>query len=270
VAAIALVATAAPGEAVDHETLRSYLERVARSYFDVAKHYPSEYSCEMRSPELVASLDPRGKEAWGDGHVLVTKAPLALRLTAEGIAQPTLKPLFDLALGLWQLKLTTELAALYAYLPGVLTTLAGAAAMAPLTHEAFEEPVGENLRWGLTARSADHGIQEIQFETSPSFELREFFMRRKDRSELAVELESRRSAATGDLWVVTHLTARSTQPSGRTEVVVIDIDYSGVRSEQAVVLSRLAIRREDGAGRLLGKGPKDVNPISFEFRSYRF
>ena len=65
-------------------------------------------------------------------------------------------------------------------------------------------------------------------------------------------------------------TARVVSALGAGEVVAIDLDYAGVPSQQSLVLSRLALRREDGAGHLIKKGPKDVNPVSFEFRNYRF
>ena len=45
--------------------VRSHLEGIKDSYYQVVEKYPWQYTCELRSPELVASMDKAARKAWG-------------------------------------------------------------------------------------------------------------------------------------------------------------------------------------------------------------
>lgn len=169
-----------PGDSTDVATLGRHLERVGQAYFDLMGQYPAHYQCELRSPGLVASLDPKGREAWGDGRILPSKTASGFQLTAEGLARPEAAPLFNFVLGLWQLHLGTQLKVVEAHLPSALTAIAAGLAAAPFTHEAFEERTAGLIRFELRARNADHPVQELRHELTPGDELRAISVRNRD------------------------------------------------------------------------------------------
>ena len=93
-----------PVAASDHQTIARHLEGIGAAYYDLAAHAPKVYTCEIRSPEFVASLDANGRKAWGpEGHIVLSVDAAGVRLESAGLAQPQTKGLFDLGLGIWQL-----------------------------------------------------------------------------------------------------------------------------------------------------------------------
>ncbi len=251
--------------ASDHQTIARYLEEIGAAYYDLAAHAPKAYTCEMRSPEFVASLDANGRKAWGpEGHVVLSVDVAGLRLESAGLAQPQTKGLFDLALGIWQLRLGTELRVIEAYLPAAAASLAAAALASPLSHAAFEESTGDGRRFGLRARGPNHAIRRVVFEMGPGRELRAASVDSKDGSGLAIRLENSRTEWSGSQWLVTHVEATVRKKNGRTGVIEIALDYMPA-GEDAVLLERLRVRREDEAGQPILKHKKDINPISFHF-----
>ena len=92
-------------------------------------------------------------------------------------------------------------------------------------------------------------------------------MRNDDGSGVDARFTSRRSPLAGNLYLVTGVTATVHEPGEATQVHHLELDYT--TAGQAVVLGRLAFRREDARGRLLDLHAGEVNPVSFEFRNYR-
>lgn len=254
-----LSSTAAPALGDVGQRLRD----LADSYYDLFGNYPRSYSCELRSPELVASLEPKARQAWGDGHILLTKAGPSLRLTAEDVAQPEAAPLFNIALGLWQVKLGTELQVLQAQLPSfLLATVLGALTR----YQGFEERQGDHLRFGLRARGAAEKIREVSFLVDDRSAIRELEVRNLDGSSLVATVANVRTPGSSQ-WLISAIDAEITRADGAVEVFSAELGYTSV--EGRVMFDRIALEVRDGEGRPVQRNPRDVNPISYRFTDCR-
>lgn len=248
------------------QDLKHRFERLEASYFPFWEQLPERYTCELRSPELVASMDEKGREAWGNGHIRLEVAPGSLKMTAEDIANPGARGIFNLLLGLWQIKAGADLRVLQAHLQNLTVATQLFALTSPFTHEVFERRESGGLRLGMTARNANHGVQELGLLVSDQYEIREFLLRNNKGGRIQARLSNERGPLTCNRWVFDTVFLRIEKP-GKTEVLKIDFDYTGVGSH--VMHSRVAIRREDGDGHLLFNKPNDVNPVSYLFGNYR-
>ena len=260
------VAAAASGAAADHRTVGGYLEEIAAAYFNPVAHFPSEFLCEMESPELVASLDSRARRAWGDAVVVVSRSSEGFRMTASGLADPRSKGLFDLALAAWQIRLGLELKILEGYLPSATAAIVVGVLASPWTHEAFDEASDQGRRFGLRARSAEHAVQELELRTSPRWELRGATLKGNDGSELELSLESTPYPWAGERYVVTEIGARVRKRDGEIEIVDVELAFRPVIGREDVIIpSLIRVRRENEAGERIRRHRGDVNPISFQF-----
>ncbi len=258
----ALIALLVPArlEAVD---VGPHLRGVAAAYFDVSSQYPQAYACDLRSPELVASLDARGREAWGDGHIRMTKTAQGLQLTAEDLARPQAAPWFNVVLGLWQLKLGTELKVLQARLPEFFV----ATALATITrYQGFESREDGLLRFGLRARG-DEAIREASFLVEKSYALRELRIDNRDGSSLVATVGNLPAPGGDDRWLVSEIEATITAASGEVEIWSASLGYAPVGDR--LLLEHVLLKVTDGEGRLLQRRPREVNPISYYFSNCR-
>ncbi len=250
------VMTAAPAAAQD---VGAHLRGVAAAYVDVFSQYPEAYACNLRSPELVASLDAKGRKAWGDGYIRMTQNAQGLKLTAEGLANPQSAPWFNIALGLWQLKLGTELKVLSARLPEFFVATALGALV---RYQGFEHRQGDLLRFGLRARG-DEAIREASFLVEESYALRELRIDNRDGSSLLAKVSNLPAPGSSGRFLVSQIEATITQANGGVEIWTASLGYAPVDGH--LLFEHLAMKVTDGDGKLLKKRPKDVNPISYYF-----
>ncbi len=236
-----------------------HLRGIAAAYVDVGAQYPDAYACDLRSPELVASLDARGRQAWGDGHIRMTQGIQGLRLAAEGLAQPEAAPWFNIALGLWQLRLGTELKVLQARLPEFFVATALGAL---LRYQGFERREGGLLRFGLRARGDDE-IREASFLVENSYAIRELQISNRDGSSLSAKVGNLPAPGTPDRFLVSEIEATITKADGQVEIWSASLGYAPVDGH--LLLEHLALKVTDGRGTLIKRRPKDVNPISYYF-----
>lgn len=254
--AVAVLAPA-PTEAAD---VGPHLRGVAAAYFDVFSQYPRAYACDLRSPELVASLDPLAREAWGDGHIRLTQSAQGLRLTAEGLAQSRATPWFNVALGLWQLKLGAELELLRSRLPELFVATALGAV---LHYQGFEQHEDGLLRFGLRARAEDQAIREVSFVVEKSYAIRELRIENRDGSSLRAEVGNLPAPGAGDRFLVSEIEATITQASGEVETWTASLGYAPVGGH--LMFEHVLLKATDGDGKLQQRRAKDVNPISYYF-----
>ena len=236
-----------------------HLRGISAAYFDIFAQYPKAYACDLRSPELVASLDAKGREAWGDGHIRLTHSAEGLRLTAEDLAKPQAAPWFNIALGLWQLKLGTELQVLQARLPEFFVTTALGALLA---YQGFERREGGLLRFGLRARG-DEAIREASFLVEKGSAIRELRIDNRDGSSLVAKVGNLPAPGAPDRWLVSEIEAILTQADGKVEVWSASLGYA--RVDGRLLFEHVLLKATAGDGRLIRRGPKDVNPISYYF-----
>ena len=243
-------------EAVD---VGPHLRAVAAAYFDVFGQYPQAYACDLRSPELVASFDDKGRAAWGDGHIRMTQGAQGLRLTAEGLAKPQAAPWFNVALGLWQLKLGTELKGLQARLPEFFVATALGAL---LRYRGFERRENGLLRFGLRARG-DEAIREASFLVDNSHAIRELAIDNRDGSSLVSKVGNLPAPGASGRWLVSEIEATITQANGKVEIWSASLGYAPVGDR--LLFEHVALKATDGGGHLIQRRPQDVNPISYYF-----
>ncbi len=255
----AAVVTATP---VAAEDVGPHLRGIAAAYVDVFSQYPEAYACNLRSPELVSSLDAKGRKAWGDGYIRMTQNAQGLKLTAEGLANPQAAPWFNIALGLWQLKLGTELKVLSARLPEFFVATALGALV---RYQGFERREGDLLRFGLRARR-DEAIREASFLVEEGYAIRELRIDNRDGSSLLAKVSNLPAPASGR-FLVSEIEATITQANGGVEVWSASLGYAPVDGH--LLFEHVAMKVTDGDGRLLKKRPKDVNPISYYFSNCR-
>ncbi len=255
----AIALTTVPAATADVATR---LNSVAAAYPNIFAQYPSAYTCELRSPELVASLDAKGRDAWGKGHILMTRGPQVFRLEAQNLAKPEAAPWFNLALGLWQLRLGTELKILEARLPEFfLATALGAL----LRYEGYEEREGALTRVGLRARHSEDAIREASFLLEKSHAIRELRIQNRDGGSLVARVGN--LPAPGGGWLVSDIEATLTKPGGQTEVWWASLGYAPVGDR--LLFEHISLKLTDAEGNLVRKKPKDVNPISYYFSNCR-
>ncbi len=258
--ALAAALSAAPLEAAD---VGAHLRAVGEAYFDVFGQYPAAYACDLRSPELVASLDANGRQAWGDGHIRMTQGPQGLRLIAEGLAKPQAAPWFNVALGLWQLKLGTELKILQARLPAFFVTTALGALV---RYQGFERREGGLLRFGLRARG-DDAIREVSFLVEESYALRELTIDNRDGSSLVAKVGNLPAPGAAKRWLVSEIEATITPANGGVEIWSASLGYAPVGGR--LLFEHVLLKATGGDGKLIKRRPKDVNPISYYFSNCR-
>ncbi len=261
VALAILIAVLAPAPVV--ADAGAHLRGVAGAYVDVFSQYPQAYACDLRSPELVASLDARGREAWGDGHIRMTQGPRGLRLTAEDLAKPQAAPWFNIALGVWQLKLGTELKVLQGRLPEFFV---GVALGALLRYQGFEHHEDGLLRFGLRARG-DEAIREASFLVEESYAIRELRIVNRDGSSLHAKVGNLPATGVTGKWLVSEIEATITTASGQVETWSASLGYAPV--DGRLLFEHVLLKATDGAGKLLKKRPRDINPISYYFSNCR-
>lgn len=255
----AIVLTAAPIATAD---VGARLKNVAAAYPNIFAEYPPAYTCELRSPELVASLDANGRKSWGKGHILMTRNGHELRLEAENLAKPQAAPWFNIALGLWQLRLGTELKILESRLPEFfLATAVGAL----LRYQAYEEREGGLVRVGLRARHQEDAIREASFLLEKSHAIREVRIENRDGGSVVAKLGN--LPAPGGGWLVSDVEATLIHPGGKTEVWSASLGYAPV--DGRLLFEHIALKLTDADGHLVRKNPKDVNPISYYFSNCR-
>lgn len=266
--AVAVLICAKPalcaGEAPD---IAARLQRIGEAYFDVHGQYPSEYTCQLRIPEMVESLDARGRQAWGDGHIDVTKHTTGIRMEAAAIRKPAAAPLFNVLLRFWQLRIGTELKTLEAHLPSFVSAGALLAVTAPLRFDAFEELRGETVRFGVRARNPDDQIREIAITASRENSLQRIVVRSGDGGSFEVTLKNARHPKTDGKWVVTQLTATEKRPASAMTRFDAQLGYTFVGDH--VVYSKVAFSRTDAHGRPIRQNAKDVNPVTYLLSDYR-
>ena len=246
--------------------LPSVLEDVGQAYFDVFEMLPQDFACVLESEEIVASLPPRVKAAWGEGAVIVKSERGRLRLEASGVEEPEAKGAFDLALAAWQLRIGIELGVAKAYLPAGLAALAVGVAASSLTHSQSEEATewGRQLVW--QARDANHKVQNLVLEVGKELDLRRVRLANADGSELDVRLENDRFGWSQQRWVPTALNVRLKKRNGKVETTKADFRFRPVHGRSDVlILQTLGVTREDGEGRLLRDFANQVNPIRYNF-----
>ncbi|MCP3960258.1 MAG: hypothetical protein GY719_20640 [bacterium] len=240
------------------------LKNVAAAYADVLGQYPSSYSCELRSPELVASLDANARKAWGSGHIDMTVNPRGLRLEAQDLANSQAAPLFNLALGLWQIKLGSELKILQARLPEFFV----AVALGAITrYQGYEQREGSLVRFGLRARGDKEAIREASFLVEKSHAIRELRIDNADGGSIVAKVGNLPAPGGGGRFLVSEIEATITQPGGKVEVFAASLGYAEV--EDRLLFEHVVLRVADGEGNLVRRNPKDVNPISYYFSNCR-
>ncbi len=253
---IATLLAPLPLEAAD---VGPHLRGVAAAYVDVFSQYPEAYACDLRSPELVASLDARGRESWGDGHIRLTQNAQGLRLTAEDLAKPQAAPWFNIALGLWQLKLGAELQVLQARLPEFFVATALGALV---RYRGFEKREDGLLRFGLRARG-DEAIREASFLVEKSYAIRELRIDNRDGSSLVAKVGNLPAPGEGGRWLVSEVEATITPASGEVETWSASLGYAPV--DGRLLFEHILLKVTGGDGELLQRRPKDINPISYYF-----
>ncbi len=257
-----LAATALAPARLEAADVGAHLRATADAYFDVFAQYPEAYACDLRSPELIASFDSKGRAAWGDGHIRMTQGPQGLRLTAEDLAKPQAAPWFNVALGLWQLKLGTELKVLQSRLPEFFVATALGAL---LRYRSFERREDGLLRFGLSARG-DEAIREASFLVGQGHAIRELRIDNRDGSSLLAQVGNL-PAPTGGRWLVSEIEATLTKTDGQVEIWSASLGYAPV--DDRLLLEHVVMKTTDGDGNLLKRRPKDVNPISYYFSNCR-
>jgi hypothetical protein len=220
----------------------------------------------MRSPELVASSKPAAREAWGQGHVGVDVVPGKLQMTAEDIADPKAKGLFNLSLALWKTKMVGDLRVLQAHLQNLTVATRLVAFASPLTHEFYERKEEGGARLGMKARRDTHGVQKLSLLITDEYEIREFLLRNNRGERVVARFTNERSELTGGKCVFDTVVLR-VEKGGETQVFHADLDY--VKAGEHVVHGRIAMRLEDGEGKLVRERPNTVNPVSYRFSKHQ-
>ncbi len=267
-----MLGAAAAVSAQEQPDIKPHFEKLAAAYFDLPGQYPSVYTCEMKSPEMVDSMDARGKRAWGRGHVQISKTVKGVKLTAEDIADERAKGLFDLFLGFWQIRLGLEMAALQARMPPALAgTALFALAAAPDKFETIEQKKKGLLRFGIKATNPREMLQKITFIVDEDYQLKEYHLHKADGTRIDAVLENKREDYTDRKWLVTQMKARIEEKNGMVTHAQVDLQYRTVTFEKKkhVLYRKIALRNKDDKGRYIKKNPKDVNPISFHFARYK-
>ncbi len=255
----ALAATVLSPARLQAADVGAHLRAVAAAYFDVFGQYPEAYACDLRSPELIASFDDKGRAAWGDGHIRLTQNAQGLRLTAEDLARPQAAPWFNVALGLWQLKLGTELKVLGSRLP----EFAIATALGALTrYRGFERREDGLLRFGLSARG-DEAIREASFLVEKSYAIRELRIDNRDGSTLVAKVGNLPAPGGHRRWLVSEIEATITPANGGVEIWSASLGYAPVGGR--LLFEHVLLKATGGDGKLIKRRPKDVNPISYYF-----
>ncbi len=257
---VALVLTLLAPPKLEAADVGPHLRGVAAAYFDVFSQYPRAYACDLRSPELVASLDRNGREAWGDGHIRLTQNAQGLRLTVEDLARPAAAPWFNVALGLWQLKLGTELKVLQARLPEFFVATALGAL---LRYQGYERREDGLLRFGLRARGEQDVIQEASFLVEKGYALRELRVANRDGSSLVARIGNLPAPGALGRWLVSEIEATVTAADGKVEVWTASLGYAPVG--ERLLFEHVLLKATGGDGELIRRRPKDVNPISYYF-----
>ncbi len=237
-----------------------HLRGVAAAYYDVFSQYPEAYACDLRSPELVASLDQNGRAAWGDGHIRMTQNAQGLRLTAKDLAKPQAAPWFNVALGLWQLKLGAELKVLQGRLPEFFVAVALGALV---RYRGFERRDDGLLRFGLRAKGGQEAIQEASFLVEESYALRELRIANRDGSSLVAKVGNLPAPGESDRWLVSEIEATVTAADGKVETWSASLGYAPVGDR--LLFEHVLLKATDVDGQLIQRRPKDVNPISYYF-----
>lgn len=255
-------AAGAPGASGNRAS--GYLQEVQAAYFDLKSHAPAQLSCEMRSPELVASFDDRARRAWGhDGHVVMEQGGGGLRLRAAGLAQPGAEGIFNIVLAAWQLRLGAELAQVQRYLPATTLATALGVLASPWTHEFFDQPTSRGRRIGWRARKPDYPVQEVAFEIGAGQQIHNAYLLNRDSSTIDLRLDNETRPWTGERWLVTRIDAEIRDRAGKVERLLVDLDYQTAGAK--VFLETFRILREDENGRPIRKNEADINPIGFHF-----
>ncbi len=243
-----------------HADAGAHLRGIAEAYFDLFEQYPTAYSCEVRSAELVASLEPQARQAWGQGHIRLRQTPQGLRLAAEDLADPKAAPFFNIALGLWQFKLGAELQILQGRLPEFfIATALGAL----LKYQGYETLEDDLLRFGLRARSDHEAIQDISFLVEDGYAIRELQVRNRDGSSLLAKVRNIPAPGDSKRWLVSEIEAALTKSDGKKEVWSASLGYRQVADR--LLFEHILLRLTDDRGNPIKHRPKDVNPISYYF-----
>ena len=251
--------------------VKRHFEKLDKAYYDVHKLYPSAYTCRMESKEVYESMDMKGQHAWGPkAYIFVDKGPNRFRLTCESVRDLNAKPLFNLMLGLWQIRLAIELKKIEAQMPKTAAGIAYMALAAPAKFEQVEQQRKDLLRFGVRAKSKDEKLQELLFIVDQTYALKSMTIKDNKGASFEAVFRSKRMKPTGDKWLIEQIKVKIKEPTGKITNWQTDLDYmmAGEKKEH-VVYKYLKISLTDEKDRPIKKNEKDVNPVSFEFEKYR-
>ena len=243
------------------------LAQVAEAYYDVPLYYPENYVCEMRSPELLAAVDPKLRQAWGQGYLGLTRTAKGLAISIEGVSS-TQMDLGSVATA-WQQALGAQVRQFESRLPGFVAAAAGSALAEYQVGVARE---GALTRIDLKAKTQADALQTVSLWIDNANALTKYSAADKQGGRLEVALKNQRLRSPQPKWVVSGAEVY-VKRAGAEEKYWIDVEYQNVFGEKAkehVLYRSLKVKRTDAKG-FLPNQPKagEVNPISFVFSNYR-
>jgi hypothetical protein len=243
------------------------LTQVTEAYYDVPLLYPENYICEMRSPELLNAVDPKLRQAWGQGYLVLTRSAKSLAISIEGVANTQLD-LSPVATA-WQQALGAQVRQFESRLPG---WVAAAAYSALTEYQVAMAREGALTRIDLKAKTQADFLQTVSLWIDDANALTKYSAIDKQGGRMDVALKNLRLRSPQPKLVATSAEVYLKR-AGVEEKYWIEVEYQNVFGEKArehLLYRSLKVKRTDARGLLPNQlKPGEVNPVSFVFSNYR-
>lgn len=243
------------------------LKQVVDAYYDVPTLYPDNYTCEMRSPEMLNAVDPKLRQAWGQAYLTLARSAQGFQVTIENAAG-TSNELAPVATQ-WQQTLATQMRQLESRLPNFV---AACAISGLADYQAAMVRDGAATRIDFKAKSAADQITAASLWIDSGNALLRYVIVDKQGGRLEVALKNSRLRSPQPKLVATSVEIY-TKRAGVEEKYWVDVDYQSVFGEKGkehLLYRSIKAKRTDARGMLphqLKAG--EVNPVSFQFANYR-